>query len=159
MTEMATIETLDNVTRLDGLQASSRATVLLVEDEEIVREAASEALRSAGYNVLAARNAAEAKQQFRDWERTVDLLLTDVVLPDEDGRGLAQCFQSRNGSLRVLFISGYAHQMANSSGCFEEFLAKPFSVETLLRRVAELLRDRSLFDSGVKPFKLACGAV
>lgn len=159
MTEIATIGTFDEATWPGDSPASSRGTVLLIEDEEFVREGASEALRSAGYSVLTARNAAEANQQFREWGQAVDLMLADVVLPDEDGRSLGRRFQARNRNLKILFISGYADQIANSGGRFEQFLAKPFSLETLLRRVGDLLGQRSFPESGGKPVKLACDAV
>lgn len=139
MTEIAPIGTFDEATWLDRSPTSSRATLLLIEDEEFVREGAGEALRSAGYSVLMARNAAEANQLFREWGQAVDLLLADVVLPDEDGRSLGRRFHGRNRNLKILFISGYADQIANSGGRLEPFLAKPFSVETLLRRVGDLL--------------------
>jgi two-component system, cell cycle sensor histidine kinase and response regulator CckA len=115
------------------------ATVLLVEDEQFVREGASEALRSAGYLVVAARDAAEARRIYRQMDGAVDLLMTDVVLPGESGRDLARSLKCRKQGLKILFMSAYTDQIAMSHASLDEFLAKPFSVEGLLRQVAKAL--------------------
>lgn len=120
-------------------QTSSNKTVLLVEDETFVREGASEALRLGGYRVLAARNAAEARDIYRQVTDAIDMLLTDVILPGESGRDLARTLKAQNHGLKILFMSAYADQIAVSRASLEEFLAKPFSVEALLGRVAKLL--------------------
>jgi len=112
-------------------------TILLVEDEAFVREVASEVLRSAGYRVWAAKDAAEAWQMFDEADPQVDLLLTDVILPGENGRCLAERLRGRNPPLPVLLATGYGEQMARESG--ETCLAKPFSSEELLGKVSELL--------------------
>ncbi len=122
----------------DGAEA-----ILLVEDEAFVREVTGEVLRSAGYRVLAAKNAAEAVRLYsahQDANRgEVELLLTDVVLPGESGRALSRRLQRENPGLKILLVSGYAEQLALSEAQREEFLAKPFSTEVLLRRVRQLL--------------------
>ena len=118
-------------------------TILLVEDETFVREVTSEVLRSAGYMVLAAKDAVEA---IRVYERTgseVDLLLTDVVLPGESGHALAARMRRENTELQVLFVTGYPEYIAMAEAAHEECLAKPFSTGVLLRRVRQLLdRDQ-----------------
>lgn len=111
-------------------------TILLVEDETFVREVASEVLRAAGYRVLTAKNAAEAMQIYENGF-DIDLLLTDVVLPGETGRVLAERLRRANPRLPVLLATGYGEQMAREAG--EECLAKPFSTEDLLGRVRQLL--------------------
>ena len=111
-------------------------TILLVEDETFVREVASEVLRAAGYRVLTAKNAAEAIQIYEKGFE-IDLLLTDVVLPGETGRVLAERLRRVNPRLPVLLATGYGEQMARAAG--EECLAKPFSSEDLLGRVRQLL--------------------
>lgn len=120
-------------------------TILFVEDEAFVREVTCEVLRSAGYRVLTARNAAEGVQAY-DLERgAVDLLLTDVILPGENGRALAAWLKRKNPDLRVLFVTGYVEQMGLRMGEQEECLAKPFSRGTLLqtiRRLVDPLRFR-----------------
>ena len=117
-------------------------TTLLVEDEAFVREVTSQVLRSAGYRVLTAKNAAEAIHVYDQCSNEVDLLLTDVVLPGETGRVLAARFRQNNPALNILLVTGYAEQMGLQDGDQEECLAKPFSSEVLLRRVRRQL-DRS----------------
>ncbi|MFZ1139490.1 MAG: response regulator [Candidatus Sulfotelmatobacter sp.] len=117
-------------------------TILLVEDEAFVREVTCEVLQSTGYRVLTAKNAAEAKCVYEQRGGEVDLLLTDVVLPGETGRALACRLQRETPLLKILLVTGYAEQMGLREAKAEELLAKPFSTETLLRRVRQLL-DRS----------------
>lgn len=112
-------------------------TILLVEDETFVREVAGEVLRTAGYRVLTAKNAAEAMDIYNEAHCDIDLLLTDVILPGETGRALADRLRRENPLLPVLLATGYGDQMARETG--EECLAKPFASEELLRRVSELM--------------------
>lgn len=122
------------------------ATILLVEDEAFVREVAGEILRSAGYRVLPARNAAEAVRAFRCHPEEVQLLLTDVVLPDRNGCDLAHELVSDSGKVKTIFISGYPETSITikgrlHSGCF--YLPKPFSAVSLLEKIKEALNQVS----------------
>jgi two-component system cell cycle sensor histidine kinase/response regulator CckA len=131
-----------------GLGAESlrgTETILLVEDEVFVRGVASEILKFAGYGVIAARNAGEACAQTERLAK-VDLLLTDVVLPGRSGRVLAHDLRALRPNLAVLFVSGYAGRLAEIASAVpvEEYLAKPFSAVTLLRRVRRSLAKRRL---------------
>ena len=83
-----------------------RGTILLVEDENHLREVTGEVLESAGYRVLKARNATEALSAFGEYKTIVRLLLTDVVLPGQNGRDLANELRSACPKLRIIFISG-----------------------------------------------------
>jgi CheY-like chemotaxis protein len=83
-----------------------RGTILLVEDENFLREVTCEILESAGYRVLKTRNAKEAISAFTEYKTIVRLLLTDVVLPGENGRDLANELRSVCPKLKVVFISG-----------------------------------------------------
>jgi CheY-like chemotaxis protein len=131
---------------LDGAE-----TILFVEDEGFVREVTSQVLRSAGYRVLTAKNAAEAIHVFDQCSSEVELLLTDVVLPGETGRVLAAKLRQRNPELNILLVTGYAEQMRLQGCDREECLAKPFSSEVLLRRVRQQL-DRSRRGIGTEEF-------
>jgi two-component system, cell cycle sensor histidine kinase and response regulator CckA len=116
-------------------------TILLVEDEAFVREFTSEILETAGYCVLKARTAAEAKIAFRQCGEAPRLLLTDVVLPDQNGRDLAHDLRMTNPSLKTIFVSGYP-EIVPQKGIVEQgvfYLAKPFSAESLLRKVRQVL--------------------
>jgi two-component system cell cycle sensor histidine kinase/response regulator CckA len=127
-------------------------TILLVEDDAFVRDVTGEVLRSAGYAVLTAKNAAEATGVYSARGGVVDLLLSDVVLPGENGRALARRLRRKNPELKVLLVTGYAEQMGlqgvqapeeekekAQEGDEVECLAKPFSTEVLLRRVRQIL--------------------
>jgi len=83
-----------------------RGTILLVEDENRLREVTCEVLESAGYRVLKTRNAAEAISTFAEYKTIVRLLLTDVVLPGQNGRDLAKDLRSVCPTLKIIFISG-----------------------------------------------------
>lgn len=124
-------------------------TILLVEDEEFVRQVTSEVLRSAGYHVMTARNAAEAEAAFRRAGDQVNLLLTDVVLPGESGCSLSMKLRRLNPQLKVLLVTGYAEQLVLQQSDQERCLAKPFSRGVLLESVRQLL-DSGSFEAGRK---------
>ncbi len=118
---------------------SNVKTILVVEDEAFVRDVTCEILRSAGYNVLSATDASEAESIFCGVEEKVALLLTDIVLPGENGRLLAQRLYRVSPSMTVLFVTGYAEQMDVGAGHPWSCLAKPFSAATLLKQVESLV--------------------
>jgi len=123
-------------------------TILFVEDEAFVREVAGEILRSAGYQVLIAKDAAAAACAYDLQGGDVDLLLSDVVLPGENGHALARKLRRTRPELKVLLISGYAEQMeAQEAGTC---LGKPFSGALLLRRVRQALDCGAIPHGGTK---------
>jgi len=122
------------VARLAGAEK-----VLVVEDEKFVRDVACEVLRSAGYEVLHAISATEAASVFEHSLCDLDLLVTDLVLPGENGRVLAEKLRQKNPALRVLFITGYPSQMRGGMSERENCLGKPFSAAELLRRARQAL--------------------
>jgi PAS domain S-box-containing protein len=119
--------------------------VLLVEDEDNIREPAVEILESYGYHVLAARDAAEALAISRQQTAPIHLMITDVVMPGLSGGQLAETLQPERPDMGVLFMSGYpedsiAHQGMLDPKC--HFLQKPFPPSVLLRKVREVLDGR-----------------
>ena len=132
-------------------------TILFVEDEAFVREVTGEVLRSAGYRVLSAKNAAEAVRLYDAHRGEVELLLTDIVLPGESGRALSRRLRHENPGLKILLVTGYAEQLGLLETEEEEFLAKPFSTEVLLRRVSRLLQRTELPVRTEALVKDACG--
>ena len=117
-------------------------TVLLVEDDEAVRDAAARVLRSGGYRVVAAAGAEGAVEAARAETRPPALLVTDVVMPGTTGRGLADQLRREQPGLRVLFLSGYAQDVIATHGVLdptESFLAKPFTATSLLAKVRKVL--------------------
>jgi PAS domain S-box-containing protein len=126
----------------DALLAAKGETVLLVEDEEIVREPARRMLGKHGYAVLAAANAEDALVIVREHSGDIDLLLTDVVMPGRSGKELSIEVAALRPSTKVLFMSGYSHDVIVHQGVLEEgvhLIEKPFSAEGLLRKVREVL--------------------
>ena len=134
-------ETTISATFAEAAQWGGPETILLVEDEAFVRKATAEALESAGYRLVIARGAAEALEAYRRCSWPVDLLLADIVMPGMSGRELATEFETFHPRARVLLMSGYAEQLACCALLpkGEEYLAKPFSVHTLLSRVRKVL--------------------
>lgn len=112
-------------------------TILLVEDEPAVRGLFAQSLRQAGYDVLEARNGAEAIDRFDQAERPVDLLITDIRMPFIGGAQLAQKLLRRRPDLRLLFISGYAAEGQLAPNAM--LLQKPFVRADLLRAVRGVL--------------------
>jgi len=135
-------------TALAGKATSNDAppTILLVEDESFVREVAGEVLACAGYRVLKAMNAGEALRIFREHAGAVELLVTDVVLPDRNGCDLALELSSLVGGLRSVFVSGYPENSITRQGLKHPgwfYLAKPFSVAALLEMIEQALPKAS----------------
>jgi two-component system, cell cycle sensor histidine kinase and response regulator CckA len=123
-------------------QTASKETILLVEDEAFVREVTCEVLRGAGYRVLSAKDSAEAGRQFEANRDGIDLLITDVILPGENGRVLAEKLRKHDENLKVLFVSGYAEQIGLLNEDAVACLAKPFSSRSLLESVRQVLDAR-----------------
>ncbi|HSN92662.1 MAG TPA: ATP-binding protein [Anaeromyxobacteraceae bacterium] len=122
--------------------AGGDETVLVVEDDPRVREVTVKALRGAGYRVLAAGDGREALAVAAASEVPVDLLVTDVVMPELSGKQVAEELGARMPGLRVLFVSGYTQNTIVHHGVLDagvEFLAKPFTPTALLARVREVL--------------------
>ncbi len=120
-------------------------TVLLVEDEEMVRRLAKEVLEERGYTVLEALSASDALRLVDNWTGRLDLLLTDVVMPGMNGRELAETLGARYPGLPVIYMSGYTDDAVVRRGVRARdagFLQKPFTPLTLTARVREILDSR-----------------
>ena len=123
-------------------RAHEGQTILLVEDEDAIRDLVSEVLRDAGYHVLTASDGPMGVSVLQSNER-IDLLVTDVGLPGGlNGRQVADAGRAVRPSLRILFVTGYAANAAVGAGHLDEgmeVLTKPFNVLELERRVGEML--------------------
>jgi PAS domain S-box-containing protein len=138
-----------NISDSDGGGSGGEETILLCEDEELVRRLACRVLEEAGYVVLDAENGREALEVAERHEGEIDLLITDLVMPELDGRDLAQALLVKRPGMGVLFISGYPSNISEpSTVCAEgmEFLGKPFRPPELLERVRAIL-DRTIKES------------
>jgi DNA-binding NtrC family response regulator len=116
--------------------------VLLIEDEDAVRKLAARILRRQGYAILEANRAEDAMQWLADERRTIDLLLTDVVLPGISGKEIAARAKSLRPDLPVLFMSGYAMSRLTERGLARpdmDLLEKPFTASSLAWRVRDVL--------------------
>ncbi|PYP73268.1 MAG: hybrid sensor histidine kinase/response regulator [Gemmatimonadetes bacterium] len=117
-------------------------TVLLVEDEHLVRSLARKVLEQAGYTVLVAAGGREALQMAALYDGPIHLLLTDVVMPEMNGRELMHRLTPVRPGLRVLYISGYSDEAVARQGVLDPgtaFMQKPFTPEALARKVREVL--------------------
>jgi PAS domain S-box-containing protein len=121
---------------------SGTETILLVEDDEAVRELARTVLSSRGYNVLVAAKPTDAERVCDENAEEIKLLLTDVVMPGLSGREIARRIGARFPKIRVLYMSGYTDNVIAHGGVLEEglaFLQKPFTPSTLVEKVREIL--------------------
>jgi CheY-like chemotaxis protein len=117
-------------------------TVLLVEDEANVRAAVRRMLDRSGYTVLEAANGGEALHIFERSAERIDILLTDVVMPGQGGRALAEQLTARRPRLRVLFVSGYTDDEILQRGLLQPdaaFLEKPVTPDRLARALRQVL--------------------
>ncbi|MDE3243866.1 MAG: PAS domain S-box protein [Nitrospirota bacterium] len=122
--------------------AHGSTTILLVDDEPLVRELVQDALQSEGYRVLACASGKEAIQVLSNTQAPIHLLLTDVVMPGMNGRELAAKAIAQDPLLQVLFMSGYTDDRVlqdGVSGAQLAFLQKPFSMQVLLEKVYQVL--------------------
>ena len=120
-------------------------TILLVEDEEAVREVTREALEMGGYHVLTAEGAPAALHIVCDESTAIDLLLTDVVMPGMNGPELARQVNVIRPELATLFMTGYAENeilRLATLGTTQKHIKKPFTVHSLLAGVAKALAAR-----------------
>jgi two-component system cell cycle sensor histidine kinase/response regulator CckA len=125
-------------------RAPGGATVLVVEDEEIVRRATCRALREHGYQVLQARSGVDALEVESTHEGLIDLLLTDVVMPGMSGPELAERMRQRRPGIGVVFMSGFADDRAlGQDGVEHVLVAKPFPIAQLMKTLRTVLERRT----------------
>jgi two-component system cell cycle sensor histidine kinase/response regulator CckA len=120
-------------------------TVLLVEDEDIVRELSRQVLESCGYDVIEASSGGEALEIYKGAGRKIDLLMTDMVMPEIDGTELARRLDGLQPGLKVLFTSGYLEHSVQMNDLENgtNFIQKPFTYEQLARTIRTILdRDK-----------------
>lgn len=117
-------------------------TILLVEDEELVRVLARDVLRKNGYTVLEARDGADAMGVAVSHRGPIHLMITDVVMPNMGGQEVAVSLAPLLGKMKVLFMSGYTDDAIVLHGILRpgaQFLQKPFRLDAFLRKVREVL--------------------
>ncbi len=125
--------------------ARGHETVLLVEDEPAILKMASAMLQRRGYAVLAADSPGEALRLAETHAGRIDLLMTDVVMPEMNGRDMAANLLARNPNLKCLFMSGYTANVIAHHGMLDEgvhFIQKPFTTQVLSEKIREVLDSR-----------------
>jgi len=122
-----------------------KRTILLVEDEEMVRRLMCEVLEREGYRVLACSHPAEGIKESKRYSGQIDLLLTDVVMPGMNGREMADRIHETLPHLRVVFMSGYTEHALTQEGQVDpnfEYLQKPFTLKSLTQKLAKVLGNQ-----------------
>jgi two-component system, cell cycle sensor histidine kinase and response regulator CckA len=125
-----------------ALVPTGSETVLLVEDEDMLRTFTKQVLQKSGYTVLEARHGAEALDLYMDRLDTINLTVTDVIMPEMNGRQLAEQLLCRQPKMKILYMSGYTDNVISSTGLLEEgkaFIEKPFTPFSLAGKIRELL--------------------
>ena len=141
----ASTESPEAPIEVDTSRGTGSETILLVEDEANIRRLMGWILERLGYTVLTATSTADALRIAASWSGTIDLLLSDVVMPDESGPDLAQRILTFRPTMRVLYVSGYPNRIAGtagSAGGHAAFLSKPFAPQALGAKVREILDTR-----------------
>jgi len=121
---------------------TGQGTILLVEDEEGLRSLNARGLRSRGYSVIEASNGVEAMEALEEKNGAVDLVVSDVVMPEMDGPTLLKTMRGRNPDLKIIFVSGYAEDAFEKSLPENQqfaFLPKPFTLSQLVAAVKETM--------------------
>ena len=124
-------------------------TILLVEDEDGVRDLLKDVLENNGYTVLISTGK-DAEDFCKGYNRAIDMLVTDIVMPDCDGREVARRVHAQRSRIKILFMSGYSEDVVNRRGVLAlkgAFISKPFTPELFLRKI------RSVFDRSTEPVK------
>jgi len=121
---------------------SGTETLLIVENEPAIRNLLQVALRRNGYTVLAAESGREALELVRNHDGAIDLLITDVMMPDMDGPELVRQLSTILPDTRTLFMSGYMDDTLGERGILSSnanFIQKPFSPRTIAQKVRDIL--------------------
>jgi PAS domain S-box-containing protein len=121
-------------------------TVLLVEDEDMVRNLAAQLLKESGYHVLEANGGEEALGICKEHKETIDLLITDVVMPKMSGKDVADQLKTFHPETRVIFMSGYTDEAIVHHGIVDSdiaFIQKPFSEKALAQKIRDVLDAES----------------
>ncbi|MET0595829.1 MAG: response regulator, partial [Polyangiaceae bacterium] len=128
------------------IPAQGAGTILLVEDDEAVRHVAARILRESGYTVFETRRPSEARSVCAEKKPAIDLLLTDIVMPETSGPKLAEELSAMCPAMRVVYMSGYSGVAPETAGAAvgdAGYLEKPFAASALTEKVREALESRA----------------
>ncbi|MBW1700194.1 MAG: response regulator [Deltaproteobacteria bacterium] len=125
-------------------EVSGTETILVVEDDDAVRKFAVRVLRRLGYQVLEAQNSQEALRVSQEFTGPIHLLLTDVIMPEINGKVLAERLRSQRPEIRTIYMSGYTHNIILQKGILPSdtrYIQKPFTPDSLARKVREAMEN------------------
>ncbi len=128
-------------TEAPGAMISGRGTVLLVDDEPVLRRVAARLLEKLGYQVIQAADGFEALAFYRERAAVIDLVLMDLVMPGMNGYQTLEGLQLINPQVRVLLSSGYAEPEGQDLPPRARFISKPYTLEVLSKKIAAALGD------------------
>ena len=117
-------------------------TILVAEDDDIIRSLTRSVLKEFGYTVIEAKDGEDAVRLYQENRERIGLLLFDVIMPRKNGKAAFDEIRKTGSDVRVLFISGYSADMISSEGILEKglsFISKPVSPKELLQKVREVL--------------------
>ncbi len=128
--------------KMTDVKVGGNETILIVEDEENVLEFTKEALQNSGYNVLEAKDGIEALGVLKENSNNIDLVISDVVMPNMGGQELSEKVKEQYPELKIIMMSGYTDSQIIRSGAESQavnFIYKPFSIKTISKKVREIL--------------------
>jgi CheY-like chemotaxis protein len=129
--------------------ANNFETVLVAEDEEIVRELVCDVLAEQGYNVMCAMDGIEAMKKAKAHDGPIHLLITDVIMPHMNGQELAEQLTTERPDMKVLFVSGYSDNDIGDHGVINQgidLLQKPFTPQALARKIRDVIQEGKYAD-------------
>jgi len=127
---------------LDRAELRGSETILIVEDDPMLLKVAGNMLRQYGYEAIEVGDGREAMRIAEEFEGSIDLLLTDVIMPGMGGRDLAEKMKSKRPGIKIIYMSGYTDNTIVHNGALEEdvvLVEKPFTPETLVKKIREVL--------------------
>ena len=130
------------ITPVGSSSLDKQYTILLVEDQEMVRDLVTEILEEEGFKVITAYNGLNALKVTKEYTGSIDLMLTDVIMPEMNGRELAKKIEVEKPELKIIFMSGYTGEEMRNRGVLEpetNFIQKPFSPDSLIEKIREVL--------------------
>jgi two-component system, cell cycle sensor histidine kinase and response regulator CckA len=115
-------------------------TILIVEDEECIREILTDVLQEVGYRTYSAPTAEDALAQFRNTDKPIDLLITDILLPGRRGPEMAEEFKMHHPGMKVIFMSGYPAERFSPGDIVHRnyFIEKPFTLDMILEKLQQI---------------------
>jgi two-component system, cell cycle sensor histidine kinase and response regulator CckA len=127
---------------MTGPRQSGPATILLAEDEPLLRELGETILRQAGYEVISVHQRLELEALLKSDTTEIDILLTDIVMPEISGQELASQVRARWPHARVIYTSGYSSDELKGMQGDSSFLQKPFTPHELMAKIREVLAQQ-----------------